>query len=78
MGWGRLSSFPTTTVPTVVAPQHPHAWITLETRRHPAIILDWTHSHDANGYPSWHARCLYWRDNHPDVVLVPQMRVSKA
>lgn len=62
----------------VVAPKHPHAWINVDNRRLPAIVLEWQKISDANGYQFWHARCLYWLNGQPAVTLVPQMRVEKA
>ena len=61
-----------------VEPQHPHAWITIDHVRHPALVLEWTRVADVNGYELWYARCLYWDGTAPAVTLVPQMRVGKA
>ena len=62
----------------MVDPKHPFAWITVNSRRLPAIVLEWLKVVDVNGYPVWHARCLYWLDGKPAVTLVPRMRVTKA
>jgi hypothetical protein len=61
-----------------VEPRHPHAWITVDHVRHPALVLEWVRIADVNGIRTWHARCLYWADGAPAVTLVPQMRVEKG
>lgn len=59
-------------------PKHPHAWIVVDGRRLPAIVLEWKQLADANGYTFWHARCLYWLNGEPATTMVPQMRIEKA
>ena len=55
----------------------PYARITIEARSFPALVLDWQRIADANGYETWHARCLYF-DGEPKVALVAAMRVRAA
>ena len=43
----------------------------------PALVLDWQRISDANGYQTWHARCLYF-DGEPKIALVAAMRVRAA
>ena len=62
----------------MVEPKHPHAWITVDHTRHPALVLEWIPHKDANGYPFWLAKCLYWADGAPKVTTVPSANVRKA
>lgn len=61
-----------------VPPAHPWAEVQVETRLHPALIIEWVKKADAHGYYSWHARCLMWINDEPVVSLVPAVRVKRA
>lgn len=43
-------------------------------RRSPRVIT----TKDADGYPFWLAKCLYWLDGAPKVTTVPGPNVRKA
>lgn len=62
----------------MVDPKHPHAWVTVHHVRHPAIVIEWTQTKDANGYSFWLTKCLYWADGQPQVETVPATNVRKA
>jgi len=61
-----------------VEPKHPFAWINVEHKQLPAIVLEWTKTQDVNGYTYWLARCLYWLDGEPKVTNVPDRWITKA
>jgi len=62
----------------MVDPNHRHAWITVDHVRHPALVIEWTPTKDANGFPFWLAKCLYWAHGEAKVTTVPSTNVRKA
>lgn len=59
-------------------PKHPFAWVTFDSRQFPALVLEWTKTQDANGYPYWMARVLMWVDGEPQVANIADRQVRKA
>lgn len=65
-------------VDDVVAPRNPYATVYVDSVEYPALVLEWDRRVDANGYPSWYATCLYWREDEAKVELLPEVCVFEA
>lgn len=61
-----------------VPPKHPHAWVTIDLVRHPALVIEWERVRDSNGYWSWWADCVYVDGGQLKRAKVPATRVRPA
>ena len=61
-----------------VEPRHTFAWVTIDNRQHPALVLAWTKTADANGYEYWMARVLLWVDGEAKVMNIPDRQVRRG
>lgn len=59
-------------------PRHPFAWVTIDSKQVPALVLGWTKTADVNGYDYFICRVLMWADGEAKVMNVPDRQVRKG